>query len=100
MFVAVKIVFYIILKIADLITQIKLVATVPSMQRLVFGADFKGNVGEGKGDKEVLCRYDVKKKKTEGKTVVHFIKRNGKGCSLLDDCGHREEEVSEGRDKN
>lgn len=48
----------------------------------------------------MLCRYDVKKKKTEGKTVVHFIKRNGKGCSLLDDCGHREEEVSEGRDKN
>lgn len=95
MFVAVKIVFYIILKIAELITQIKLVATVPSMQRLVFGADFKGNVGEGKGDKEVLCRYDVKKKKKQKERQQCIL---SKGMEKAVVC--QEEEVSEGRDKN
>lgn len=48
------------------------------MQRLVFGADFKGNVGEGKGDKEVLCRYDVKKKKNRRKDSSAFYQKEWK----------------------
>lgn len=55
---------------------------------------------KGKVTRRCCVGMMLRRKKTEGKTVVHFIKRNGKGCSLSDDCGHREEEVSEGRDKN
>ncbi|KAF7698039.1 hypothetical protein C0J45_12652 [Silurus meridionalis] len=45
-------------------------------ERLVFGADINGHVGEGnKGDEEVMGRYGFKKRNVEEQIVVDFAKR-------------------------
>ncbi|KAF7693224.1 hypothetical protein HF521_008540 [Silurus meridionalis] len=49
---------------------------VPRKERLVIGADFNGNVGEGnRGDEEVMGRYGFKERNVEGQMVVDFAKR-------------------------
>ncbi|KAI5613467.1 hypothetical protein C0J50_11355 [Silurus asotus] len=49
---------------------------VPRKERLVIGADFNGDVGEGnRGDEEVMGRYGFKERNVEGQMVVDFAKR-------------------------
>ncbi|KAK3571302.1 hypothetical protein QTP86_005934 [Hemibagrus guttatus] len=45
-------------------------------QRVVIGADFNGQVGEGnRGDEEVMGKFGVKERNLEGQIVVDFAKR-------------------------
>ncbi|MCJ8744976.1 hypothetical protein PDJAM_G00124910 [Pangasius djambal] len=45
-------------------------------ERVVTGADFNGNVGEGNtGDEEVMGKFGVKERTLEGQMVVDFAKR-------------------------
>eukprot|EP00064_Thunnus_orientalis_P007758 superscaffoldBa00000877_g7780 len=47
--------------------------SVPKEEKMVFGVDFNGNVGEGNiGDEEVMGRYGVKERNVEGQMVVDF----------------------------
>ncbi|KAK3560964.1 hypothetical protein QTP86_023155, partial [Hemibagrus guttatus] len=52
--------------------------SIPTGERVVIGADFKGHVGEGnRGDEEVMGKFGVKGKREtlEGQMLVDFAKR-------------------------
>ncbi|KAK3526968.1 hypothetical protein QTP86_005744 [Hemibagrus guttatus] len=50
--------------------------SIPTGERVVIGADFNGDVGEGNtGDEEVMGKFGVKERNLEGKMVVDFAKR-------------------------
>ncbi|KAK3543486.1 hypothetical protein QTP70_023211, partial [Hemibagrus guttatus] len=50
--------------------------SIPTGERVVIGADFNGNVGEGNtGDEEVMGKFGVKERNLEGQMVVDFAKR-------------------------
>ncbi|KAK3547170.1 hypothetical protein QTP86_015642 [Hemibagrus guttatus] len=50
--------------------------SIPTGERVVIGADFKGHVGEGnRGDEEVMGKFGVKERNLEGQMVVDFAKR-------------------------
>ncbi|XP_065662746.1 uncharacterized protein LOC136085373 [Hydra vulgaris] len=54
----------------------EVVLQVPIEEIMILGADFNGHVGEGSsGDEEVMGRYGVKERNTEGQMVVNFAKR-------------------------
>ncbi|XP_065646141.1 NACHT, LRR and PYD domains-containing protein 6-like isoform X3 [Hydra vulgaris] len=54
----------------------EVVLQVPIEEIMILGADFNGHVGEGNSDdEEVMGRYGVNEKNTEGQMVVHFAKR-------------------------
>ncbi|XP_065658458.1 uncharacterized protein LOC136082970 [Hydra vulgaris] len=54
----------------------EVVLQVPIEEKMILGADFNGHVGEGNsGDEEVMGRYGVKERNTEGQMVVYFAKR-------------------------
>ncbi|ROT72882.1 hypothetical protein C7M84_008717 [Penaeus vannamei] len=56
----------------------ELLESIPKMERVVIGADFNGNVGEGNiGDEVVMGRYGVQERDTEGQMLVDFAKRLG-----------------------
>ncbi|KAK3543254.1 hypothetical protein QTP70_014083 [Hemibagrus guttatus] len=50
--------------------------SIPTGERVVIGADFNGNVGEGNtGDEEVMGKFGVRERNLEGQMVVDFAKR-------------------------
>ncbi|KAK3573700.1 hypothetical protein QTP86_032065, partial [Hemibagrus guttatus] len=50
--------------------------SIPTVERVVIGADFNGHVGEGNtGDEEVMGKFGVKERNLEGQMVVDFAKR-------------------------
>ncbi|KAK3553990.1 hypothetical protein QTP70_019031 [Hemibagrus guttatus] len=50
--------------------------SIPTGERVVIGADFNGDVGEGNtGDEEVMGKFGVKERNLEGQMVVDFAKR-------------------------
>ncbi|XP_065646357.1 uncharacterized protein LOC136076811 [Hydra vulgaris] len=54
----------------------EVVLQVPIEEIMILGADFNGHVGEGNSDdEEVMGRYGVKERNTEGQMMVHFAKR-------------------------
>lgn len=49
---------------------------IPADERLVIGADFNVHVGEGKfGEVDVLGEFGLKKRNTQGQTLVDFAQR-------------------------
>ncbi|XP_065667643.1 uncharacterized protein LOC136087941 [Hydra vulgaris] len=51
----------------------EVILQVPIEERIILGADFNGHVSEGNsGDEEVMDRYGVKERNTEGQMVVDF----------------------------
>ncbi|MCJ8728463.1 hypothetical protein PDJAM_G00004720 [Pangasius djambal] len=54
----------------------EVIESIPTGERVVIGADFKGHVGEGNtGDEEVMGKFRVKERNLEGQMVVDFAKR-------------------------
>ncbi|XP_065645283.1 uncharacterized protein LOC136075774 [Hydra vulgaris] len=54
----------------------EVVLQIPIEERMILGADFNGHVGEGNSDdEEVMGRYGVKERNTEGQVAVDFAKR-------------------------
>ncbi|XP_065654617.1 uncharacterized protein LOC136081244 [Hydra vulgaris] len=54
----------------------EVVLQVPIEERIILGADFNGHVGEGNsGNEEVMCKFEVKERNTEGQMAVDFAKR-------------------------
>ncbi|KAK3539783.1 hypothetical protein QTP70_013216 [Hemibagrus guttatus] len=54
----------------------EVMASIPTGERVVIGADFNGHVGEGNtGDEEVMGKFGVKERNLEGQMVVDFAKR-------------------------
>ncbi|KAK3568621.1 hypothetical protein QTP86_010633 [Hemibagrus guttatus] len=54
--------------------------SIPTVERVVIGADFNGHVGEGNtGDEEVMGKFGVKERNLEGQMVVDFAKRMDMG---------------------
>ncbi|KAK3508911.1 hypothetical protein QTP70_013722 [Hemibagrus guttatus] len=54
--------------------------SIPTGERVVIGADFNGNVGEGNtGDEEVMGKFGVMERNLEGQMVVDFAKRMDMG---------------------
>ncbi|KAK3570538.1 hypothetical protein QTP86_022087, partial [Hemibagrus guttatus] len=50
--------------------------SIPTGERVVIGAEFNGNIGEGNtGDEEVIVKFGVKERNLEGQMVVDFAKR-------------------------
>lgn len=50
--------------------------SIPRTERVVIGADFKGNVGAGnRSDEEVMGRFGIQDRSAEGQMVVNFSKR-------------------------
>jgi exonuclease III len=49
---------------------------IPGNERIIVGADFNGHIGEGnKGDEDVIGKYCVGKRNTEGQEIIDFAKR-------------------------
>ena len=54
----------------------ELMQSIPREERVVIGADFNGHVGAGnRGDEEVMGRFGIQDRNTEGQMVVDFAKR-------------------------
>ena len=50
-------------------------------ERVVTGADFNDHVGEGnRGDEDMIGRFGLKDRNTEGHMVVDFGKKDGNDC--------------------
>ena len=50
--------------------------SIPGDERVVIGADFNGQVGEdNRDDEDVLGRFDIQDRNSEGQMVVDFAKR-------------------------
>ena len=62
-----------------------LIESISTEERIVFGADLNGHVGEGNiGDKEIMGRYGAGTRNKEGSMVVDFWEKDGFGdCQYL-----------------
>lgn len=51
-------------------------SSIPRSERVVIGADVNGHVGGGnRGDEEVMGRFGIQDRKTEGQVVADFAER-------------------------
>ncbi|KAK3562199.1 hypothetical protein QTP86_030199, partial [Hemibagrus guttatus] len=57
-------------------SELDVMESIPTGERVVIGADFNGHVGEGnRVDEEVMGKFGVKERNLEGQMVVYFAKR-------------------------